>query len=80
MKTTVINNNCTKESQFPCLMLSHDKKIIILATSGDIGPFKNFSILSGVVIHSDDASYPIGNYREDWIRFSEFDGKVVLEN
>ena len=61
------------EIKFPCLMISEDKKFIVL--------FSNMNC--GTCIYSlDSIIYEIGSYSEAWIMplFVPFDGEITLKN
>ena len=71
MKVEVKNN--VSEIKFPCLMISDDKKFIVL--------FSNMNC--GTCIYSiDSITNKIGSYSERWVMslFVPFDGEITLKN
>lgn len=75
MKITVKEKQVADEKEFPCLMISRSKKIIVLAR--DKVAHADFS---GTVIHSDNNAYPVGYTSSHWdgLFFKPFIGSVTL--
>lgn len=61
---------------YPMLMISTDKKTIILASNGGA------TNVAGMVINSEDSSYQVGHYTTSWSAsiFTPFFEEVTLKN
>ena len=71
------------EIKFPCLMISEDKKFIVLFSNMNCGTCIYSNMNCGTCIYSlDSIIYEIGSYSEAWIMplFVPFDGEITLKN
>ena len=80
MKTTLVPiKNVVTDWDKPRLVISkRTNHNIVILTAG----YHSQGYFEGTVVSSNDKDFPVGKFEEEWDKelYSEYDGKVILEN